>query len=259
MANKAPKKSAKKRSGKKPVKKKQGQNRVKIFAIVAGVTVVALIGVIIATVIVNRSSSSEPAVISGSGDIAALLQGIPEENNVLGDPNAPVTMIEFADMKCPTCAKFSTSTMTQIINDYVRPGKLRIVLELQTFVNNNKTPGDTERGARFALAAGKQNKMWTFAELLYKNQPPEDQAYFTDEFLTSVGGNIAGLNVGQAFSLMDSDTVSKELEDAKAKFSASGYDSVPTFQLSKTGMTPVNMTSKALDYNTFKSAIDALL
>ncbi|MHB0867356.1 MAG: DsbA family protein [Thermoleophilia bacterium] len=258
MAKRVPKKSAKKRPPKKAARKKQGRNRGIILAVVAGVTLLALVGVIVATVIVSRPSS-EPLVITGGSDVTSLLQGIPQQNNVLGDPNAPVTMVEFADMKCPVCGRFSSSALPQIINDYVRTGKLRIVLKLQTFVNNQKTPGDTERGARFALAAGEQNRLWNFAELLYKNQPPEDQRYFTDEFLTNLGHEIAGLDVQRAFSGTDSDAVSKELDDYKQAFSTSGFDAVPSFQIGRTGTTLTNITSKSLDYSVFKSAIDSLL
>ena len=242
MAKHTPKKSGKKRPS-KSVQKKKSQNRVLIVAVVAAVTLLALVAVIVATVISNRSSS-EPVAITGADEVSSLLQGIPQQNNVLGDPNAPVTMIEYADMKCPTCAKYATSTLPRVITDYVRTGKLRIELKLQTFVNNQKTPGDTERGARFALAAGKQNKAWNFAELLYKNQPPEDQTYFTDEFLTDLGNQIPGLNVQQAFSETDSSDVSQELNEYKQAFSAAAFDAVPSFQIGKTGTPPANITAK---------------
>ena len=239
-------------------RKSQTRTRVVTLMIVAGITLLALTAIIVVTVLSTRTSS-EPAPITGAADVASMLQGIPQQNNVLGNPNAPVTMIEFADLKCPVCAKFSTTTMPQLIDDYVRPGKLRIVFEFQTFVNSQKTPGDSERGARFALAAGEQNKLWDFAELHYKNQPPEDQQYFTDEYITSLGNEIAGLKVPQAFSKTDTDAVSKELSDYKQDFSASGFNSDPTFQVGKTGTKPTNIAAQSLDYSVFKTAIDNLL
>lgn len=258
MAKRASKKSVKKGPPKQAARKKSGQNRTIIVVVVAAVTLLAVVGVIVATVVGSRTDS-ERLPITGGADVASLLQGIPQQNDTLGDPGAPVTLIEFADLKCPVCAKVSTTVLPQIINDYVRTGKVRIVMKFQTFVNNQKTPGDTERGARFALAAGKQNKLWNFAEVFYKNQPPEDQKYFTDEFLTNLGNEVPGLNIQQAFSVTDSDAVTKELDDFKQAFSTSGFDSVPSFQIGKTGGMPTNITSKSLEYSVFKSAIDNLL
>jgi len=241
-----------------PAKKTQKGNRVMILAIIGAIVLLALIAVIVITVLANQGDSV-PTEITGAEDAATLIGGIPQQNNVLGDPNAPVTMVEFADLKCPVCGKFSTTTLPQIISDYVRTGKLRIVLKLQTFVGNQKTPGDTERGARFALAAGAQNKMWDFVELFYKNQPPEDERYFTDEFLTNLGNEIEGLDVQQAFSMTDSGQVTEQLDAFKKEFSDATFNAVPSFQIGRTGESPTNMTIKSLDYSGFKSAIDNLL
>jgi protein-disulfide isomerase len=45
----------------------------------------------------------------------------------IGDPNAPLTVIEYASLTCPHCATFHTETFPEIRADYVDTGKVRFV------------------------------------------------------------------------------------------------------------------------------------
>lgn len=252
------KSSGKIRSPKKLARKKQAKRRAMILALIGALTLLAVVAIIVVTVIRNRPST-EPVVIISAPEVASLLKGIPQQNLALGDPNAPVTLINYSDLKCPVCEKFSVNILPQIITDYVRTGKLRIVFQYQTFVGRQKTPGDSERGARFGLAAGQQNKMWDYVELFYHNQQNEDTTFVTDEFLTNLGNDIVGLDVQQAFSQTDSDAVTQELNDQNKAFAATGFTGVPSFQIGRTGAPLTNITSQSIDYGLLKSAIDNLL
>lgn len=214
---------------------------------------------VIIGVSIYKSRGSQPVNIQGAAEVASLLEGIPQQNNILGQPNAPVTMIMFEDLKCPVCQKFTLDAMPKIINDYVRTGKLRIIFQFQTFVGRQTAPGDSERGARFALAAGKQNKLWNFTELFYHNQQHENERYITDDFLSRLGDEIAGLNVQQAFSQTGSDAVTQELNEQMKAWQDTGFKGVPSFQIGKTGETPTVLPTPTLDFSVFSTAIDNLL
>src|ERR1700754_2022532 len=58
-------------------------------------------------------------------EVEALYEGIPQDGIHLGDPKAPATLIEIADLQCPFCAQYSTTAMPTVVKDYVRPGKVR--------------------------------------------------------------------------------------------------------------------------------------
>lgn len=251
------KSSGKKHPPQKKAGKGQSRNRALMLTIIVGGITVLLLAVAIGVSVYNRAST-QPVIIKDAAEVASLLEGVPQQNNVLGQANAPVTMYMYEDLKCPTCQKFTLNVLPQIINDYVRTGKLRIVFQLQTFVGRQTTPGDSERGARFALAAGKQNRLWNFTDLFYHNQPAESQRYFTDEFLTSLGNEVAGLDVQKAFSETDSDVVTQELDEQLKSFKSGGFDGVPAFQIGKTGgaVTEIPLT---LDYSVFRRSIDNLL
>ena len=52
---------------------------------------------------------------------------IKESDFVLGDNNAPVTIIEYASLSCSHCANFHFTTLPQIMENYVNTGKVKIV------------------------------------------------------------------------------------------------------------------------------------
>ena len=234
------------------------KNRALILIIAGVIVVLAVIAVI---VIESRGSNTPvtPAKVSGAADVENLLRGIPQQNTALGQQNAPVTMVEFADLKCPICQKFSTTVLPEIITNYVRTGKLRIILQYQTFVGRQSAPGDSQHGAEFGLAAGMQNKLWDFTELFYHNQQNEDKRYVTDDFLRKLGSQIPGLSVQQAFAETGSSSVSQEISSAQNAFKLTGFDGVPSFQIGKTNGPLTNIPAETVDYGSFQKAIDNLL
>lgn len=49
------------------------------------------------------------------------------QEHTLGAEDAPVTMIEFSSLTCPHCAEFHATTLPKIKEQYIEPGKLRLV------------------------------------------------------------------------------------------------------------------------------------
>ncbi len=84
----------------------------------------------------------------------------------MGDPQAPVTMIEYASMTCPHCAHFQEVTFPEIKKRYIDTGKVRYILR--------DFPLDNLAGAAFVLAhcAAKDDagKYYSMVETLFSQQ-----------------------------------------------------------------------------------------
>src|SRR3954467_1979575 len=129
--------------------------------LLGGVAVLAIAIVAVAIAVSSGGGSSHKLgagqSAQGGAEVAARFKGIPQRGLELGNPKAPVTMVEVADLKCPIWHSYMRSAFPTLVDRYVRTGKVKMVMQLQTFVGESAAPGDSQRAARMALAAGRQN------------------------------------------------------------------------------------------------------
>jgi protein-disulfide isomerase len=197
--------------------------------------------------------STPPATVSGSESVA-LLAGIPERGPVLGRQDAPVTLVEFADLQCPFCAQWSRSAFPEIVRDYVRPGKVRIVFRGLMFIG-----ADSEKALRFSYAAGLQGKLWYAVDLLYANQGGENSGWVTDELLAGVAAAIPSFSLEQALAAETSPQVDAEIRAASDASDALGVNQTPSFAAGRTGggLKPISLNSLTAD--ALRPTLDSLL
>lgn len=65
---------------------------------------------------------------AGDVDMDEVLKAGPLKDMSLGDPNAPVKIVEYMSMTCPHCAAFHNDTFKQIVTDYVDTGKVQFIV-----------------------------------------------------------------------------------------------------------------------------------
>ena len=66
-----------------------------------------------------------------------------DNDPIIGDPNAPITIIEFSDFQCPFCARFHIQTLPLILEEYIEQGKVKLVFRdfpIQS-IHPNALPG----------------------------------------------------------------------------------------------------------------------
>lgn len=226
-----------------PVRSKGSRRQASPRVLLAGAGVVAaiVVAVVLAVVLTGGGSSnaSVPAQgsltngVSGAAAVQKLLQGIPQHGNVLGSPTAPVTMIEYVDLQCPYCQQFETQSMTTLIPEYVRTGKVKVELRSLAFIGP-----DSVRGRDAAIAAGDQNKLFDLAQLLYANQGTENTGWLSDGTVTSTAASIPGLDVPKLLSDRNSSSVADRAAQFDSEATTAGVDSTPTILVGKTGSTP---------------------
>ncbi len=124
--------------------------RAVVFGGIAAVSLGALVGC-------SDQGNSQTA----TKDASAVVGDLPE--NVMGDPNAPITMIEYSSMTCPHCAYFHTATLPGLKEKYIDTGKVRYILR--------EFPLDHLATAAFMLArcAGK-DKYFPLIDAMYAKQ-----------------------------------------------------------------------------------------
>ena len=89
------------------------------------------------------------------------------DDPIKGNPNAPVTIVEFSDFQCPFCARFFTQTLPQIQQDYIDSGKVKLVF--RDFPLDSIHPNAI--GASIAAhCANEQAKFWDYHNKLFEGQ-----------------------------------------------------------------------------------------
>jgi len=158
-------------------------NRQLVGAVVAALVVVA--GLIAASLFLQRDGETAAPTTTDEAPVA-LFDGIPQARAALGSPAATVTLVLFEDLQCPVCRQFVAEGLPGIVEEYVRPGKVKLRFVGLAFIGP-----DSEKALLHALAAGGQGKLWQFADLLYANQGGENDGWVTDELLENVSGQLA--------------------------------------------------------------------
>ena len=212
------------------------------FVRLAAVAACALVAVA-AAVAISSSGAERPA----PGEAApSLLAGIPERDGILGDPAAPVTVTEYVDLQCPVCAVAAQEVLPALVRDHVRTGRVKLALRTLHFLGP-----DSERAARVAAGAERQNRLWPFVEAFYARQGGENSGYVTDEFLREVA-SAAGVDAGAALEQAGSDFAQTRLERANADAARLGISGTPTFAIARAG----DETPEVVDAGSLLAALE---
>ena len=176
---------------------------------------------------------------------------------VIGDKNAPVTIVEYGDFKCPNCAKFHTSTGQGIRQDYIETDQANI-----EFRNIALIGPDSQRAAQGAYCANDQSKFTQYHDAVYEymwntyyqagNYQSEFDDVLTQEFLTKLAGE-QGMNKQQFEACLSSGKYSDALQADLEQAEEDGARGTPYFVIgdqSITGPQP---------YSVFKTLIDLQL
>jgi protein-disulfide isomerase len=86
---------------------------------------------------------------------------------IMGNKNAKVTLVEFSDYQCPFCKKFYDESEKQIVEKYVKTGKVKFAY--RHFPLSSIHP-NAQKAAEASECANEQGKFWEFHDLLFANQ-----------------------------------------------------------------------------------------
>ncbi len=163
---------------------------------------------------------------------------------VLGDKNAKVTIVEFADFQCPFCEQWFTNVEGDLIKDYVNTGKVKFAFRNYAFLGQEST-----WAAEAAYCANDQGKFWDYHDYLYKHQGQENSGAFSKANLEQFASDL-GLNTSQFNSCLDGDKYAAQVASDVKDGQAAGVNGTPTSFVD--GQSVVG----AQPYSAFKTLID---
>ena len=201
------------------------ERRRKLLQLASAAVFLAIAGVVILIVVnANKSSGGDASNLRDAEEVNRSLAGIPQNGMLLGNPKAPVTLIEFGDLKCPVCAAFSKEVIPAVVDSRVREGAARIEFRNFTIIDEQSGPA----GAA-ALAAGEQGRGWNFLEIFYRNQGVETAPYADDAFLTAVARAAGVMDIPRWSRERRSARLSGEVEATSEEAQRLGFSGTPSF------------------------------
>lgn len=166
-----------------------------------------------------------------------------DDDAVMGNPDAPVEIIEFSDYQCPFCARFFEQTLPQLEQNYIDAGKVKLIYRDFPLSFHQ----DAQKAAEAAECAGDQGKYWEMHDRIFGNQ----QSIGVDS-LKQYAQQI-GLDTGQFNSCLDSGKYAEEVQKDFSDGQAAGVSGTPTFFIN--GVKVVG----AQPYSVFEQAIEQML
>ncbi len=167
------------------------------------------------------AAQTPPTATLSTAQIAALA----DDDPIIGDPKAPVTVVEFSDFQCPYCSRFFTATFGKIEENYIKSGKVKFVY--RDFPLADKHP-QAILAAEAAQCANDQSKFKEMHDQLFLHQElwagvekPKDAM---KKFATTIG-----LDVKQFTGCLESNKYKAEIQKDLVDGSAVGVNGTPSF------------------------------
>jgi protein-disulfide isomerase len=199
--------------------------------------------------VINRSENVKGGSINLSPQSL-----IHSDSPLLGNPSAPITIVEFGDFQCKFCDRFAKETEPKINSTYVQTGKVNMVFK--NFVTHGP---DSITAAMAAQCANDQGKFWNFYDTLYKNQGEENSGWASADNLKKFASQIPGLDMKKFNSCLDSAKYKSFIDKDNAFAISSGFQGTPTFIIEKNDGSKAETLLGAYPFASFQAIIDKKL
>ena len=233
-----------------------GVSRNRLLLLAGAVGVAALVAVVLILVGAGSDSKSDNTVSTTSAAAPQekpFLAGVPQYGDMLGAADAPATLTVYEDPQCPFCREWALETLPSVVQDYVRPGRVKLVYRGVQIIGPN-----SQAGLRAIYAAGRQNKLWNLADALYRRQGAENSGWITGAVISEAAAS-AGANGAAIRAAAPTAGVTAQLIAAAHQASVDRVQGTPTFVLQRPPSLPRQLNVTALDPATFESALAAAL
>ena len=196
-----------------------------------------------------QTSSTAPSAsaprASGTVDMAKLLEEGALPDKVLGEADAPVTIVEYASMTCGHCANFHRNTLPAIKENYIDTGKARLIMR--------EFPFDPRAEAGFMLARCADDKYFAMIDVLFQQQNNWVSAENAREALLQLA-RLAGFSQESFEACLTNQPLLDDVRAVRQRGANDfGVDATPTFFING------NKYSGALTVAEMSAVIDSML
>lgn len=186
---------------------------------------------------------------------------IAPHNPVIGEPNAPVTLVYWFDYQCPYCKAVDVGGIPQIpiepamptlVRDYVETGKLKIVFKDYAFLGPDSTTAALYKNAVWELYP---DKFYEWHEAMFEAQDEEHGGFGDEASILALIRTISGLDAERLKAKVAEkrDTYLALIAEDQAEGASFGIQGTPGF------ITGTTLIPGADDLSAFKTVIDAQL
>jgi len=234
----------------KPAPRQAGARNRNLLIAAAGAVAVVAVLVVVSIVVTGGGDNGSTTTTGGS---SALFAGIPQRGTTLGAPSAPVTLVQFEDMQCPVCREYQEDGFSGVVDEYVRPGKVKLRFAGLAFLGS-----DSEKALSHVLAAGKQGKLWQYVDALYANQGAENSGWVTDDLLERLAGDV-GLDWARLQQDAASSEVKQEAQASAAEAARLQVPGTPSFFVQIGNGQPYHVQPNSFAIDEFRTILDDAL
>jgi protein-disulfide isomerase len=205
----------------------------------------------------DRSDDTQPTA-EPSGTYDGIAVGFTDEGHpYLGDPDAPVTLVEFSDYLCPFCGRHFSQTTSLLIDQYVRTGQIN--MEFRDFPLAELHPtAPSGHAAAACIAEQGAALFWAYHDELFARQGEWSSLPDNSGFLASVAGDI-GADVEAYQACVESGRTVPMVEQRVAQGRAFGFSGTPSFHVVDNVNDATFEIVGAQPFEVFASALDAAI
>ncbi|MEK4083586.1 DsbA family protein [Psychrobacillus sp. FSL K6-1415] len=209
------------------------------FTVILTIVAIALLAII--TIFISNQTPDESEVQREEVD----LTGQP----ILGQENAPVTVVEFGDFKCPSCKAWGETVYPQLVQDYIFSGDVKF-----SYVNVLFHGKESVLGSMAAESVYKQDPdvYWDFHKSLFDAQPTEnhDASWITTEKVLEIAKATPSINQEQLKQDVEQELTAEQVNIDKDLFTKHNVSQTPTININGITM------EDPFDYEAIKEVID---
>lgn len=146
----------------------------------------------------------------------------------LGDPNAPLEVIEFADFQCPACQSYWQALEPTIYEQYIITGKIKYTYSPFSFLGRGYAWDESVKAAEAAYCANDQQKFWEFRDIIFANHNGENLGAYSRDRLLAFAKEL-DLDPSSFKECLDSGKYTQQVQDDNTFASSQGATFTPSF------------------------------